>query len=404
MGFFKNLFGIGGVDCDVETFNAVFGETELTYKRLALEIAIDLVANSIARADWKQFENKEHVEKSLYYKLNVATNETETSTEFFKHYTKRMMLDGEVLIYPDTLTGNLYIADSFSQIPVSFNRFKYENISINNQMLKKTLSQEEVIYLQYNQDNIRAFMDSYVSTYNKLIDSAVYGYQSNKTRRFMLDSKMFKGQTNQSQQDLNTLMAQNLADFASSTAGSKIYAKSNDWEVKDMSDSQIESANDSRRFIRDIYDIVANTYHIPVQMIMTSWENTEVTQNVIDNYLVNAVFPMIDLFKEGLNRYNYSENEYLTGNKVQPDLTKVRLTDLKTIGTFIAQVFPTGALSLNDIVDNYLHLDKLPEELGDTRVITKNYQNIDDFKAGIEPDMTGTSFEEKTTIETEENV
>lgn len=395
MGFFSNLFNkpdgnaTGSLLADCEGF-----EQELVYKRLALEITIDLIGNSVARADWKTFTKNKQVEESLFYKLNVAPNKNQTSTEFFKLVVRRLLLDGEVLIYPDT-DKTLYVADNFTKTETSYNQSKFESVQINNHIIKRTFTQEDVIYMSLNDINIKTFMDSYASAYNKLLTSSAYSYQSNKTRRFVLDSKMFRSQTNQGQDDFNTLMATNLADFASSTAGSKIYAKSNDWAITDMSDKQLESSNDIRRFIRDMFDIVANTYHVPIQMIMTTWENTEVTQNVIDNYLVNAVYPIIDLFKEAINGYNYSEAEYLKGSKVYPDVTKVRVTDLKTIGTFIAQVFPTGALSLNDIVTKYLHLDKLDDELGDIRVMTKNYQELGAFKDGIVPDMTNTTFTEK---------
>lgn len=403
MGFFSDIFNKSDSNtCDpTDTFECGMFEQELVYKRLALEITIDLIANSFARADWKTFVKNEQVEKTLFYKLNVAPNEYQTSTEFFKQLVRRIMLDGDVLIYPNN--GNLYVADSFTKYQESFNKVTFNTITINNHILKKgatttILNQDQVIYMNYNDVNIKSFMDSYARSYNALLESAVYGYQSNKTRRFTLDSKLFRSQSNEAQEQFNNLMAQNLADFASSKAGAKIYAKSNDWQIENVSDKQIESSNDSRRFIRDMFDIVANTYHVPIQMIMTSWEGTEVTQNVIDNYLVNAVYPMIDLFKEAINRYNYSESEYLRGDRVQPDVTKVRVTDLKTIGTFIAQVFPTGALSLNDIITNYLHLDKLPDELGDTRVITKNYQKIDDFQNGVSTEETLEPQIEETTI------
>lgn len=402
MGFFSNLRNKNKTGCASDTFECDFVEQELIYKRLALEVVIDLIGNSIARADWKQFESGKEIQSKLYYRLNVAPNETQTSSEFFKKFTKRLLLDGEVLIVPDLVDGNLYVADSFMKQPLSYKSDKFTNVFINDCQLNKTFTNETAIYLRYNEQNIRNFMESYITAYNKLLESAVYSYQSNKTRRFVLDSKMFRAQTTEAQADFNNQMAQNLADFASSTSGSKIYAKSNDWEIQDMSDKQIESANDSRNFIKDMFDIVATTYHVPIQMVMSSWVGTEVTQNVIDNYLVQAVYPLIDMFKEGLNRFNYSEQAFLNGDKIETDLTKVRLTDLKTIGTFIAQVFPTGALSLNDIVVKYLHGDKLPDEIGDTRVITKNYQKIEDFNSGVEPETEYDPAIEPV-IETEEN-
>lgn len=153
--------------------------------------------------------------------------------------------------------------------------------------------------------------------------------------------------------------------------------------------------NDSRGIITDIFTTVANTFHIPPEYMLGGALN----QVIVDNFLINAVYPVVDLFKEGFNNQQFSELERRNGTLVKPDTTKSRIVDLKTIGTFIAQVFPTGALTLNDIVTKYLQLDELPDEIGNTRVITKNYSELDQFINGETHDeQLGTEL----TIENEE--
>lgn len=360
-------------------------EQGLAYRKLALEIASDLVGNTVARVDWKQFVNDTKVKKSVSYHLNTAPNELETATEFFKHYVKKIFYEGECLIVPDLATGNLYIAESFNSEIVGRGERRFSNIMYHQtgEVDKRTYNNSEVIYLEYNKNNIRSFMNSYLNDYEKIVKSAVGSYRSNKTRRFVLTSKMFTAQTNENVQKLNKQFTENLATFVSSDDTGAVYAKGVNWEIEDYSDKQIESAKDSRDLINDIFGIVAQTYHIPVQMILTGLTGVTITENIIENYLLNVVFPIVDLFKEGYNKFNYSEKQYLAGSRVEPDTSKVRLTNLQTLGTFIASVYPTGALSLNDIVTEYLQLTPLDEELGNTRVITKNYATIEDFKAGL---------------------
>lgn len=382
MDYLKRFTSISTPTNDLETacFNL---EQSLSYRKLALEITIDMVANSVARTDWKQFVENESKNSKIAYMLNVSPNSVETSTEFFKHLVKRLLLDGEVLIYPD-LNEELYIADSFSVEYESRSRRVFNNIMIEgDQKGIDGKTDDDVIYIKYNQDNIKLFMSNYLNDYEKLINSGVSSYRTNKTRRFVLESNMFGSQTSETQEQTNQLFTEQLAEWASSDQTAKVYGKTSQWQISDMSDKQIESAKDSRDLIRDVFAIVAQTYHVPVQMIVSQWEGSTITQNVIDNYLLGIVFPIVDLFKESINKWNYSEQEYAKGNRIQSDTTKVRLTDLKTIGTFIAQVFPTGALSLNDVVVDYLQKDALPPEIGDIRVITKNYAKIEDFNNGL---------------------
>lgn len=379
--YFKGLTNISnGVD-DLETacFNT---EQSLAYRKLALEITIDMVANSVARVDWKEFKQFKSKTTDTTYRLNVSPNVTETSTEFFKHYVKRLLLDGEVLIYPDPTTGQLFIAESFTVSQPSRTVRKFEAVMFEGDTKTASYKEDEVIYLKYNQENIKTFMYNYLSDYEKLVKSANGSYRSNKTRRFILESNMFTSSTSEHQKATNQMFTQQLAEWASSEETAKVYGKSNQWQVSDMSDKQIESAKDSRDLIQDIFAIVAQTYHVPVQMIVSQWSGATITQNVIDNYLVGIVYPIVDLFKEGFNKYNYTMAQYQNGEFIKADTTKVRLTDLKTIGTFIAQVFPTGALSLNEVIENYLQLDAVDPEIGDIRVITKNYAKLEDFKDG----------------------
>ena len=360
-------------------------ETSLSYRKLALEIASDLVGNTVAAVNWKEFTSGKRIKGETDYLLNISTNELQTSSEFFKQYVKKMFYDGEVLIIPDTTTGRLYIAEDFTQQTISRGKKIYHHVTYTDvpEMDERTYSNDEVIHIEYNKNNIRTFMNNYLNDYEKLISAAQSSYKANKKRRYVLSSRMFQAQTVEAQQEINELYTKNLADFAGGDKESSVYAKGDNWTVEDFSDKQIESAKDSRDLINDVFGVVAQTYHIPVQMILTGISGVTVTETIVENYLLNIVYPLIDLFAEGFNTYNYSKDEYFQGNKVLADKSKLRIANLKTLGTFIAAVYPTGALSLNDIVTDYLQMEELPAEIGNTRVITKNYATIEDFQKGL---------------------
>lgn len=378
MGFFDNLFSKskdGNLLTGTDPFqNCDFEFQDLSYRRLAIEIAVDLIANSVARVDWKEFVKGDSSKRTnATYLLNYSPNNKQTSSEFFKEYVRTLLLDNEVLIIPRN--GSLYIADEFTKKETGLDNIIFSNIIVDEYKLQGTKRLQEVIYLKLSNARIKALIDAYMVQFEKILGSAEEGYKQNKVRRFAISSSQFRAQLTEQQKAFNDMMTEQLATFLSASGKSAVYAKANDWTLDDYSDKQAILATDTRNLLDDIFKTIGFAFHIPYEMLVTG----DISQNKIDNYLLHAVYPLVDLFKEGFNQYNYSKTEIQNGTEIKADLTKVRLTDLKTIGTFIAQVFPTGALSLNDVVVNYLQGDALPPEIGDIRVITKNYQNIDSF-------------------------
>ena len=366
----------------------------VSYHRLAMEIAIDLIGNAVARVDWNEFKNNKQQATLRTSRLNGQPNQLQTSTEFYKQLVRTLFLKNEVLILE--IDNELYIADGFQRTLTDFKTAKYTAVTINGKEApKKVYNMQESIYLTYADTNIRAYLESYMTLLNDLASTASTAYKNNKTRRFVLGSDHIRSNLTEVQQNFNKMMEQQLASFISSSKASAIYAKPKNAELVDMSDKNFMMINDSRGIITDIFTTVANTFHIPPEYMLGGALN----QVIVDNFLINAVYPIVDLFKEGFNNQQFTELERRNGTLVKPDTTKSRIVDLKTIGTFIAQVFPTGALTLNDIVTKYLQLDELPDEIGNTRVITKNYSELDQFINGETHDeQLGTEL----TIENEE--
>lgn len=348
-----------------------------SYHRLAMEMAIDLIGNAVARVDWKHYKKHEEQESLLTSRLNGEPNRLETSTEFYKKFTRRLLLHNEVLVVE--INNELYVADDFEREQVTFNSVSFKCVTINGKKApKQCYTMKEAIYVTYADENIRLFLEGYMVLLNDLASSAVEAYKSNKTRRFVLSTDLVRANLTDVQKDFNALMEQQLASFISSQKASAIYAKPKNTELVDMSDRNFIHSTDARGTIEDIFKTVANTFHIPPEYMLGG----SVTQVVVDNFLVNAVYPIVDLWKEAFNNHQFSETERRKGTMIKPDTTKSRIVDLNTVGNFIRNVFPTGALSLNDVVTKYLQLDPLPEYIGDTRVITKNYSELDAFVNG----------------------
>lgn len=368
-----------------------------SYHRLAIEIAIDLIGNAVARVDWNVFKKNILQQNIVTTTLNGQPNALQTSSEFFKLMTRKLLLRGEVLIVE--INNELFVADCYESEQTKYNEVTYSDIQINGKDTpKKKYKNNEVIFMKYGDTVLAAYLESYMQLMNPLTSSAVESFKSNRTRRFVISSDDYRANLTEVQENFNKMMEQQLASFIGSKKATAIYAKPKKNDLIDMSDKNFMMSTDARGLISDTFKTVANAFHIPPEYMLGG----ALSQMIVDNFLVNAVYPIVDMFKEAFNNFQYSQLERQNGTMVKPDTSKSRIVDLKTIGTFIAQVFPTGALTLNDIVTKYLQLDELPEEIGDTRVITKNYSELEQFIEGETHDEV-LGEEETLDIEQEEN-
>lgn len=373
------------------------------YRKLAIEMALDLIGNSVSRVDWREFKKNKQDDGTISYVLNVKPNQYDTKQAFFKRVTRKLLLDREVLLIPD---GNYFhVADSFSKEFVSYNKISFTNVQINGyQSPKQKYTPDTAVYISYENEQLTSFLTAYQIDYDKLVQSAANGYQTNKLRKYYLSSDAYRAQNNEVQLQFNELLEQNFKTFINSTRRASVYAKPKGYTIEKLEDAQQETAGDIRSLIKDVIENTGNAFHIPPNILLTG----EATQIQTDNYLMFAVYPIIDAFRQGFNNYMYTESEIRGGTFVKSDATKVKMIDLATTADFISKVFPTGALTLENVIVDYLNLDKPDKEIGDVRVITKNYDMVENFINGtttetVSPTPTVEDIEyTNTTKESEE--
>lgn len=382
MGFINDMLGIDlpwtNNDSSIQALNEECTPIEVVgYRKLAIEIAIDLIGNSVSRVNWREFKQGKQKDDAISYILNSRPNQYSTKQAFFKAITRKLLLDREVLLIQD---GNrFHIADSFTADFVAFNKIKFTNVQVNGfPAPKREYTPETAVYINYENERLAQFLIAYQSDYDQLVQSATNGYQSNKLRKYYLTSDAYRAQNTKVQADFNSLVEQNFKAFINSTRRASVYAKPKGYEIEKLEDAQQETANDVRNLIKDVIETTGNAFHVPPALMLDG----NVTQVQTDNYLMFAVYPIVDAFVQGFNNYMYSEAEIRKDTLVKADMTQAKIVDLKTTADFISKVFPTGALTLEDVIVKYLNLDKPPKDVGKVRVITKNYDKVESFIEG----------------------
>lgn len=364
----------------IDDFNAICKPIDIIgYRKLAIEIAVDMLANSFASVKWNAYKNGKLVKDKSHEQLNIAPNPTETSQDFMKRIARLMLLKHEALVIPNG-TDELYLADcGFTRKFTSFNRVEYTNVKIKGfKAPRMKYVNNDAMYVTLHNKQLIQFLNQYQKDVDALVRSAKSSYQSNKLKKYYIESDAFGSQATKDQQARNDLITANMKTFLTSSEGITVYGKPKGYTIEQLQDQQLETAGDVRNLIQDVFTMTANAFHIPPEMMFGG----SVNQMIIDNYIVNGVTPMIDAFNTGFNVYNYLPAEINKVTMVKADISRMRLTDLNTVGNFIQKVMPTGALTMGDVITKYLNLDEPPEELKDVRLITKNYGTVEQFLNG----------------------
>lgn len=405
MGILSRFTGSGNVSNDpvvgaiktgdtIQDLNNMFCNpiTQLAYQKFAIEMCVDLIATYVARTDWRYYKNKKHSSHQLESLLNVRPNPVQTSTEFFKQWVYELLMNQQALIVQ--INNNLYVATDFVANLTNFDKLTFTDVWIfDKQAPKKTYTQKEAFIVTPQSGDLFSLMRSFQKQYGDLLQSSVDGYQSNRTKRFIMTNPMYRTQNTEVQETFNAMLEANLKSFATATGKSAVYAKPQEVTLEDFSDKQIASASDTRLLMKDIFDRTANAFHIPPQYMF----GDTLTEMQLQTLLRDAVLPIVELFQQAFNDYQFTESQYRNGTLIKADTMKLQLVDLNKVGTFIKNVLPTGTITLGDISERYLQGDALPDDLKDVRLITKNYATVEQF-------MNGDVVEQNTPTEEEPEI
>lgn len=358
--------------------------TQLAYQKFAIELCIDLIATYVARTDWRYYSKKKHTSHQLESLLNVRPNPVQTSNEFFKHWVSEMLWNQQALVVSHK--NSLYIASEYQVNMPSFDSLNFTEVRIFDKEAPKTkYSQSEAFLLTMQNRDLFSLMRAFQRQYGELLQSSVDGYQSNRTKRYVMSNPTYRAGTTEVQDKFNEMLERNLRSFVTATGKSAVYAKPKDLELEDFSDKQIGTAGDTRSLMKDIFERTANAFHIPPAYLF----GETLTEAQLQAMLRDAILPLVELFQQGFNDFQFNETQYRGGTRIKADTMKLQLVDLNKVGTFIKNVLPTGTLTLGDISERYLQGDALPDDIADLRLITKNYATVEDFVSGnVQADST----------------
>jgi HK97 family phage portal protein len=353
------------------SFNFDYDEKSRAYlKKMALETVISFIARSISMSDFRIGKNGKRVYNDEHYKLNVRPNTDQSASDFWFHFVSTLLHEREVLVIP-TDDGSLVIADSFMRTEYALYPDVFSDVIVKNYEFERTFRMDEVIYLQYGNEQLSKFMDGmfqdYTNLFNRLIEinlrsnqiRAVVGIDTNQA----LDSKR--------QAQLQKFIDDLFKSFREKTVAIVPKLKGFDYEeVADGSETS-RTVDELTKLKKSLIDEVCDILGVPQSLIHGDIAEMD---SLMKAYTKFCLGPINKLIEDELNAKLLSKNDYLKGDRIK--VIGLQAINIIENAEAVDKLVSSGAYSRNEVRVKFGDEPSDNPAL-DEYVITKNYESVE---------------------------
>lgn len=334
-------------------------------KRTALETCIDYIAKNFAQAKFQHVKKYKRLNDMVDYKLNIMPNQNENATEFWRHFLRKLIYEGEVLVI-QSQTNDLLIADSFVKNESAYYPDTFSGVSIKGYLNQSTFTANDVIYCKYNNQRLETFTDSLFADYGQIFGRMLEVQMRNNQIRGTVKANLTQGTQEQKQKTLETYLEKIFKSFRDKTVAVVPLTQGFEYEELGGTKSNTAQSIDQLTKLRnDTVDIVAEMMGIPPKLIYDQPADTEKLQTQFNEGTLAFFY---DLISSELNAKLISSSAYQNGERIT--LVGKNAKDIFSISDSIDKLVASGTFSRNEI---RIDLGREPVKGLDDFVITKNY-------------------------------
>ena len=356
-------------------------QAEACFKLLAVQSAINLIANTVARGEFLTYWQGKEVKGDNYYLFNVRPNQNKSASKFWRDVVSKLVYENECLVIPHN--NQLYVADSYQVKEYAFLENVYSDINIGDLALNRSYTESEVFHFELHNEKISAVLNWLYESYGKLIAAGQAHYKKNYSKRGTLEMDTLYPQTEKARLDLENLLNKDFKRFYE-TEGNAVLPLPRGMKYTELISSTAAKGSvegrDIRAFIDDVFDFVAIGFQIPPQLLRG---NVADTKEAMNNYLTLCAYPWAELLTDEINGKYYGKKRYLEKSFIKLDLSNIRAVDITDVANALDVLERIGAYTIDDSLK---YLGKEPEgtEATKTRWMTKNYTPVDEALKGGE--------------------
>lgn len=354
---------------------------EFQLRDLAFWTCANMIANAVARCEFRTFRGGKEIQEREHYLWNVEPNVNQNSTAFLHKLVAKLLTDDECLVISTRQREGydaLVVADSYMLngcYPSKQN--EYTDVQVGDVSYEKTFREREVLHLRLNHVNIKPVLDGLYTSYCRLITAAMKRYEWDKGQHWKVHvEQMAQGKedftakfTAMIEEQVKTFLDSNgaiLPEFDGYT-----YTNEGGKSTVDLADIQAQS--------KDIFAFTAKALQIPAVLIDGTVQGTEDAQA---RFLTGCIDPICDQLQEEINRKRYGYEAMRRGDYLRIDTSGILHFDMFANAGNLEKVVGSAVFTVNDIL-RAAGLPTIPEPWADEHYLTKNIATLSESVTSV---------------------
>lgn len=372
--YFFNLFGSKLSKTNLE--ESVINEKieSIYYKELAIQTAINIIANAISKCEIKTYENNKEVQNTNYYILNVSPNLNENSSQLWHKAVEKMIYENEAILVAQH--NNIYCADSYCVDENVTYGNTYRGITIDTFQMNKSFKSNEVIRLKLNNRNVTTLINTLNDQYGDLLGYTIASYKKSNGSKYKLILDQVKASDENFQKTFREVIQKQVQDFVKND--NAVYPQYRGYDLVDMSPTKSDSS-DFRNLRKELFEIVAQAFNIPISLMFGNVTNID---EVVKVFLTFCVDPIAELISEELTRkVYYGYHTWKKGNYIKVDTSTINHIDILDVAEKADKLISSGTCCIDE-VRTIIGFDKLNTDFSTQHFVTKNYDTVENRLIG----------------------
>lgn len=327
---------------------------EYQIRELSFWVCVNMIANALARCEFKTFRKGEEVFEREHYLWNIEPNANQNSTAFLHKLVARLCQDNEALIVSTRRRDGydaLVVADDWQEPPeYPSKQNEYKGVRVGEVTYDKTFRESEVLHLKLNHIDMRPVIDGLYASYVRLVQAAMKHYEWNHGQHWKVHvTQVAQGEENWAQ-NFQSMMSAQLKPFLESNGA--VLPEFDGYKYENVGGTSNTAGGtgdtrDIRKMIEDIFDFTARAFNIPAVLINGTVEGTKDAQT---RFLTGCIDPLCDQLQEEITRKRYGYDQWKSGNFLRVDSSSILHFDLFANAANVEKLVGSGAYTINDVL------------------------------------------------------
>lgn len=352
--------------------------SEVHIREVAFWSTVNIIANAVSKCEFQTYVKGKEVKGAEYYLWNIEPNQNQNSSGFMHKLIAQLYRNNECLVVEQN--GQLLVADTFTKNPYALYGDTFSEVTIKDFTFNKTFRQDEVLYFQLCEKDMRRVTNALYESYSKMIFYGMKAYQKSRGTKGVFSYETIPVAGTDERKNFDSLIAEKFKKFMDSGDAIIPLGKGQKFEEVGSKTYANESTRDIRAMIDDVSDFTAKAFNVPPALIRGDVQGVK---DAVEQLLTFCIDPLCDMLQEEINRKRIGRAEFLKGTKIVINTKTIKHIDLFSVTAAIDKLISSGCFCVNDI-RKAVGDEPIGEEWANQYFMTKNYATVEELLKSLE--------------------